>query len=154
MTLICQIIIIKLPYTMKLSRQKTFAVFAVFGTTTKVFHAKISCVINNKIALFKYGFKRLREDLVLPDPHWELSKVLFTSTIEEANKEVKDVLVREKGSRRLPYLKATPEKKAIIGKYAAEHGVVNAIRRYEKDFVSSFSTNSLKESSVLITIEK
>ena len=100
------------------------------------------------MALFKYGFKRLREDSVLPDPHGELSKVLSTSTIEEANKEVKDVLVREKGSRRLPYLKATPEKKAIIGKYAAEHGVVNAIRRYEKDFVSSFSSNGLKESTV------
>ena len=64
---------------------------------------------------------------ILPDPHGELSKVLSTSTIEEANKEVKDVLVREKGSRRLPYLKATPEKKAIIGKYAEENGVVNAI---------------------------
>ena len=77
-----------------------------------------------------------------------MSKVLSTSAIEEANKEVKDVLVREKGSRRLPYLKATPEKKAIIGKNTAEHGVVNAIRRYEKDFVSSFSPNGLKESIV------
>ena len=93
------------------------------------------------MALFKYGFKRLREDSVLPDPHGELSKVLSTSATEEANKEVKDVLVREKGSRRLPYLKATPEKKAIIGKYAAEHRVGNAIRRYEKEFASLFSTN-------------
>lgn len=48
----------------------------------------------------------------------------------------------------LPYLKATPEKKGIIGKYTAEHGVVNAIQRYEKDFVFSFSTNGLKESTV------
>ena len=37
----------------------------------------------------------------MPHPHGELSKVLSTSAIEEANKEVKDVLVREKGSRRL-----------------------------------------------------
>ena len=81
------------------------------------------------MVLFKYGFKRLRQDSVLPDPHRKLSKVLSTSAIEEANKEVKDVLVRGKDSRRLPYLKATPEEKAVIGKYTAENRVVNAIQQ-------------------------
>lgn len=61
-----------------------------------------------------------------------MSKVLSTFAIEEANKEEKDVLVWEKAAEDwLPYLKATPEKKGIIGKYTAEHGVVNAIQRYE-----------------------
>ena len=100
------------------------------------------------MVLFKYGFKCLREDSVLPNRHGELSKVLSTFAIEEANKKVKDVLAREKSSKRLPYLKAMPEKKAIIGKYAAKHGVVNAIQHYEKDFISSFSPNCLKESTV------
>ena len=47
----------------------------------------------------RLGFKQLREDLVLPDLHGELSKTLSTSAIEEANinKEVKDLFVTEKG---------------------------------------------------------
>lgn len=36
------------------------------------------------------------------------------------------------------YLKAMPKKKMIIGNYAAEHGVVNAIRCYKKIFYSRF----------------
>ena len=48
--------------------------------------------------LHKTRVKWLREDSVLLDPHGELSKVLSTSAIEEANKEKKDVLVREKAA--------------------------------------------------------
>jgi len=36
--------------------------------------------------------------------------------------------------RREPYLKVTPKQKAIVGKYAAEHGPTKAIRKYSKDF--------------------
>jgi len=45
--------------------------------------------------------------------------------------------------RREPYLKATSKQKAIIGKYAAEHGLVKAIREYSKDF-----DQPLKESTI------
>ena len=46
------------------------------------------------MALFKYGFKRMRDEAVLPDPRGELSRILAPSAIEEANNEVKDVLGR------------------------------------------------------------
>ena len=38
----------------------------------------------------------------------------------------------------------TAEQKAVIGRYAAEHGIVNSMRRFQKDF----PTESLKESTV------
>ena len=41
-------------------------------------------------------------------------------------------------------MKVTAEQKATIGKYAAEHGIVNAIRH----FVPDFPEGSLKESTV------
>ena len=40
-------------------------------------------------------------------------------------------------------MKATPEQKANIGKYAAEHGIVNAIRKFSKNF-----DQMLKESTI------
>ena len=43
-------------------------------------------------------------------------------TIEEANREVT--------------VKLIDEQRAIIGRYAAEHGTVNAIRHFERDFPS------------------
>ena len=45
------------------------------------------------MALFKYGFKRMRDEAVLPDPHGEFNRILAPSAIEEANNEVKDVCV-------------------------------------------------------------
>ena len=94
------------------------------------------------MALFKYGFKRMRDEAVLPDPRGELSTILAPSAIEEANNEVKDVLAR--GSKRAPYLKATPEMKAVVAKYASENGIMSAIRHFEKQF----APNSLKESTI------
>jgi len=40
--------------------------------------------------------------------------------------------------------KATQDQKAVVGKYAADHGVVNAIRRYQDDFPA----NVLKQSTI------
>ena len=44
------------------------------------------------MALFKYGFKRMREKdkVVLPDPRGKLSKVVASSASEEANNKVRD----------------------------------------------------------------
>ena len=47
-------------------------------------------------------------------------------------------------TKRSLYLKATPEQKAAIGRYAAKNKIVNSIRRFQKDF----PTDSLKESTV------
>ena len=92
------------------------------------------------MALYNY-FKK-KENPALPDDKGQLSKVVPSSYIREANKEVS--LATKSFSKRGPYLKLTPEKKADIGKYAAEHGIVAAIRYFSKDFPDS----TLKETTV------
>ena len=47
-------------------------------------------------------------------------------------------------AKRHPYLKISPEQKAIIARYAVNHGIVNAVRQFSKDFLE----NSLKESTI------
>ena len=51
-------------------------------------------------------------------------------------------LVKSTGGKRAPYLKVTPQQKATVAKYAAEHGIVNAICHFKKDFPK------LKESTI------
>ena len=46
--------------------------------------------------------------------------------------------------KRGPYLRLTGDKKAVIGKYAAEHGIVAAVRHFSKEFPDS----KLKETTV------
>ena len=43
-----------------------------------------------------------------------------------------------------PYLKISPEQKAIIARYAVNHRIVNAVRQFSKDFPE----NSLKENMI------
>ena len=83
----------------------------------------------------------------MPDPEGSLSAHISTECIEEANQEVSSILNQmedDRSNKHSPYLKATPEQKAVIGRYAAENGIVNLIRRFQKDF----PTDSLKESTV------
>ena len=99
------------------------------------------------MVLFKY-FTVLK-DPPLPDPNGSLSKVIQRGAIETANEEVKSVLKADKGKgevngKRAPYLKVAPSQKALVGQYAAENGVVNAIRHFQKDFPK----DSLKESTI------
>ena len=67
---------------------------------------------------------------------------LDSAAIEEANEEVTAVIA-DTGGKRKPYLKLTDEQWATIGRYAAEHGTVNAIRCFPRDFPK----DSLKEST-------
>ena len=67
-----------------------------------------------------------------------------SGTIKELNKEVESLVNSGTMGKRSPYLKVTAEQKAIIGKYAAEHGIVNAIHH----FVPNFPEGTLKESMV------
>ena len=79
----------------------------------------------------------------LPDEKGTLSKIVPTSYISEANKEVSaatSIL-----GKRSPYLKLTPEKKADIGKYAAENGITSAVRCFSKDLEPG---ETLKETTV------
>ena len=60
--------------------------------------------------LYKY-FKPCKKEscnIVLPDPSSSLSKELDSAVIEEANKEVSQ-LVTSTGGKRAPYLKVTPQ---------------------------------------------
>ena len=59
-----------------------------------------------------------------------------------ANSEIRSVIASHNSKKRGHYEKYTPEQKAMIGKRAAEHGVVAAIRYYIKDFPN------LKENTV------
>ena len=95
--------------------------------------------------LLRY-FKLCREDscqILLPNPTRLLCEKLDSATIEEANKEVTAVIV-DTGGKRKPYLNLTYEKQAATGRYAAEHGTVNAIRCFARDFPK----DSLKESTI------
>ena len=91
--------------------------------------------------LLKY-FKIEKHSLPLPNPSGSLNQQLSSSAIEEANKEVTAVLCDH--GKRHPYLKILPEQKAVIARYAANHGIVKAIRQFLKDFPE----NSLKESTI------
>ena len=89
------------------------------------------------MALLKY-FKLNKPSL--PDPEGPLSAHVSSDCIREANKEVSAALK----VKRAPCIKATRDHKAVVGKYAVAHGVVNAIKRYQKDFPGDV----LKESTV------
>ena len=98
------------------------------------------------MAFFNYGFKRLPcpSDPVLPSPLGFLNKLVPSTSIVEANKEVSERIVKCKGRKRASYLKVTAEMKAKVGKYTAENGIVSAMRKFSQQF----PPDSLKESTV------
>ena len=93
------------------------------------------------MALLKY-FKVEKRGPPLPNPSGSLNQQLSSSAIEEANKEVTAILCDP--GKRHPYLKISPEQKAIIARYAANHGIIKAVRQFSKDFPD----NSLKETTI------
>ena len=84
------------------------------------------------MALLKY-FKIEKRGLPLPNPSGSVNQQLSSTAIEEANKEVTAVLCADPAKRQ-PHLKISPEQKAIIARYAANHGIVNAISSFRKSF--------------------
>ena len=86
------------------------------------------------MALLKY-LRPLEEML---DPSGPLSSVIPSKTIVEVNKEVREAKIKEK--KRGEYTRLTQKEKAMIAKYASEHGVTKAVKRY--------SDKDVKESSV------
>ena len=126
------------PYTSKHLRGKTFAVFTDFSKMRKfTIESFPSSQLENNFKIEKHGPP-------LPDPSGLLNQHLSSSAIEEANKEVTAVL-GDPVKRHL-YLKISPEQKAIIARYAVNHGIVNAVRQFSKDFPE----NSLKESMIRV----
>ena len=86
----------------------------------------------------------------LPDPCGPLGQEVGKNLTKEANKEVALVLessICNRSTKQHPnlYLKLKPKQKVIVAKYAVEHGVVRAIRRFSKEFGST-----LKESTIRV----
>ena len=94
------------------------------------------------MVLLKY-FKIEKRGLPVPNPSGSLNQQLSSTAIEQANKEATAVLCADPAKHQ-PYLKISPDQKAIIARYAANHKIVNAIRQFSKDFPE----NSLKESTI------
>ena len=95
------------------------------------------------MALLKY-FKIKKRGPLLPDPSGSLNQHLSSSGIQEANKEVTTDLGNPAKRHVHPYLKISPEQKAIIARYTVNHGIFNAVRQFSKDFPE----NSVKESTI------
>ena len=89
-----------------------------------------SSQLENNYSLLKY-FNIEKRGSPLPDPSGSLNQHLNSSAIAEANKEVTAVLGDP--AKRHPYLKIFPEQKAIIARYAVNHGIVNAVKQFSKD---------------------
>ena len=73
---------------------------------------------------------------MLPDKKGKLSKIVPSSYISAANKEVSQLTTRASDLGKMtrgPYLKISAEKKADIGKYAAEHRIVATVWHFSKD---------------------
>ena len=70
------------------------------------------------MALLKY-FNRVNGSsrTCLPNPESSLNQVVNRAAIEAANEEVLKVHTEGVGAKRLPYLKAKPAQKALVGKY-------------------------------------
>lgn len=85
--------------------------------------------------LFKYFEKQPKYSTadVLPDENGPLCQDVPSSSIREANLEVSEILTQTKGKRKL-YLKISPERKAVIRKYAAENGIVSALVHFAPEF--------------------
>ena len=75
------------------------------------------------MALFRY-FKGEKSNW--PDPHGPLARSVPSTLIAAANSEVSTAT--DSDGKRGHYEKYTPQQKAMIGKTAAEHGVVATIR--------------------------
>ena len=105
------------------------------------------------MALLKY-FKPTNKTVesILPDPQGPLSRVVPSSRIEAVNKVVKSIVeeamkVEAKGNSlgsRGKYEIFSADEKTMIGKRAAEHGILSTIRHFSK----VYPNRVLKESTV------
>ena len=103
---------------------------------------------STRMALFKYFAPSSSSKL--PPPDGPLSKEVPSSTISLINDEVKKVLVDNENPstcvKKQPkhYSKFAPDVKAMLGKYAAEHGVAATLRKFAK------THPGMKESTVRV----
>ena len=140
------------PYSLNLSRVKTFADFAGFSQSVKVLTLKHFSQNNYYyVALLKYFSLKIMSLLkyfnsILPHPNGPLSQSVRFSSIAAASKAVEGILspgsviedtklgTQHPDRTRGSYEQFTAEEKERIGKRAAEHGVASTVRYFNKVF--------------------
>ena len=87
------------------------------------------------MSIYQY-FKRTPDGCKseLPSPFGPLSTKVPSSSIEAANRHVRDVLTMTEHSRRGTYQKYTAKDKAKIAEYAIHHGTSATVRHFSKEF--------------------
>jgi len=85
------------------------------------------------MALLKY-FSRINGQSFtpLPNPESSLNQVVYQKVIEAANVETFG-RERERCKTAITISQGNTCTKALVGKYGAEHGVMNSIRHFDKD---------------------
>jgi hypothetical protein len=90
------------------------------------------------MSLYRYFGAVSETPVTLPDPSGPLSKIVPSSSIEVANSRVSPLLTHNQTEKKVekktrgPYKKLTGEKRAEIGRRAAEHGVASTVRYYRR----------------------
>ena len=95
------------------------------------YYSLLASLLEIGIVMVLYQYYKKKSNCTLPDEKGKLSKIVPSSFISAANKEVSQLTTRASDlgkTTRGPYLKISAEKKTDIGKYAADHGIVAAIR--------------------------
>ena len=96
------------------------------------------------MSLLKY-FETVGRD-ALPHPQGRLSSVLSEETIQPANDYIRQHARTKKHSekKRESYQKLSEEKKAEVGRYAAENGVGAAVRHFAKELPKSLNESTVR----------
>ena len=87
------------------------------------------------MSIYSY-FKAQPKTIPLPSLYGSLSKVVTSSTIEAADREVKQLIEsgNKAGKKGGSYMKYTPTDKAKVGNYAVRHGISASLRHFKTEF--------------------
>ena len=72
----------------------------------------------------------IKDGIDLPDPHGDLTKVVPTSSIKEANDVVSKVIAKQ-DAKRQEYQKISVEMKTKIAKFVVENGIKAALNKFQ-----------------------
>ena len=81
-----------------------------------------------------------------PTPNGPLSRSIPSAAIASANREISQMLATNtsQSRKRGPYHKFSPRERAVIGKYAAESGVLAAKRKFSQKLGKNISENTIR----------
>ena len=102
--------------------------------------------ISADMSILNY-FKWKKKEASLPEPKGPLSDEVPSATIAEANREVLKVLSNGgivKKNARSTYIKVDGDYKAIVAKYALEHGNCAAARKYSSELKENLNESTVR----------